>query len=171
MDNVEYKLNGTYEKYQKKGFWNRTTNVIKKIARYSLIATTLAITIATAVGCDSSGCEYDSQCKNDRVCYYGNCVTPDEANGKSKGNNNIDDIFEVIEDTGCTPKPWFIDEDGDGYGTIQLMAAMCSCSAGFVDNADDCNDYNPNAYPGGPQDCNGVGDVKSLTDNILKILK
>ncbi len=58
----------------------------------------------------------------------------------------------------------YLDEDGDGYGTGELVQ-YCTGETGFTDNADDCDDtdllINPEAFDdcgGIDEDCNGITD-------------
>jgi hypothetical protein len=53
---------------------------------------------------------------------------------------------------------WYADEDGDGFGTLNLITLACEQPDGFVDNADDCDDNNPYIYPTAEEVCNGFDD-------------
>lgn len=47
----------------------------------------------------------------------------------------------------CTPLPkWFVDADGDDYGTTSFVTA-CARPAGHAPNSGDCNDSNPSIHP------------------------
>ena len=51
---------------------------------------------------------------------------------------------------------FYRDFDADGFGAA-VTASACSAPAGFVDNADDCNDFNPFIYPDAPESCADLG--------------
>ncbi len=64
-------------------------------------------------------------------------------------------------DDACTPRTWYADADGDGYGDPGNTATACSQPPGFVDNADDCNDdltTGAEVNPGATEVCNGIDD-------------
>jgi hypothetical protein len=43
---------------------------------------------------------------------------------------------------------WYLDADGDGYGAGTAVVACTAPSADYVTQGGDCNDHNPNKYPG-----------------------
>ena len=48
---------------------------------------------------------------------------------------------------------YFADNDGDGYGDANNSVSECSQPPGFVLDNTDCDDANPNAYPGSEEEC------------------
>ncbi|AHM61714.1 Thrombospondin type 3 repeat family protein [Flammeovirgaceae bacterium 311] len=78
----------------------------------------------------------------------------------------------VIVSAECTNQNWYMDEDGDGYGTQQTSAYFpfrqitCSSWPGYVNNNDDCNDNEASINPDAPEipgdgidnNCNGQVD-------------
>ncbi len=59
----------------------------------------------------------------------------------------------------CTqPSVWFADGDADGYGDASTTTSACVVSAGWVENATDCDDALGEVYPGAPERCNGLDD-------------
>jgi hypothetical protein len=77
--------------------------------------------------------------------------------------NDIDDNCNDQIDEGLEV-PWYIDIDGDGYGSTEL-GLSCEPIAGGVENDLDCDDDNSDVYPGNPQmvagfdsDCDGLKD-------------
>ena len=49
------------------------------------------------------------------------------------------------------------DTDGDGFGDTASVSVACD-AAGYVDNADDCDDSSADVFPGAPERCNLVDD-------------
>ena len=75
--------------------------------------------------------------------------------------NGIDDDCDGVVDNGFPT--YYLDNDGDGFGDPNVLGA---CGAvGSVPNNTDCDDTNPDVYPGAPElcdeldnDCNGTVD-------------
>ena len=83
---------------------------------------------------------------------------------------------ETDEDTAIDVETWFVDADDDGFGDAALVEEDCYQPPGFVDNADDCNDADPNAFPGAAEafdssdnDCDGLYDEGALPADALVI--
>ncbi len=53
------------------------------------------------------------------------------------------------------PRTYYRDEDKDGYGNPNNSTVSSSLPSGYVLNSRDCNDGNPNVYPGAPELCDG----------------
>jgi len=85
-------------------------------------------------------------------------VNPD---GVEVCNGRDDDCNTWVDadDPGVTDADtvWF-DADGDGYGTSRVAALTCGGLSGYVANADDCDDLDPDVSPAGTEVCNGVDD-------------
>jgi hypothetical protein len=52
-------------------------------------------------------------------------------------DNNCDG---VVDEEPTDAPTWYRDADGDGYGNPESSSTTCEVPAGFVDNADDCDD-------------------------------
>ena len=64
-------------------------------------------------------------------------------------------FWEDCDDTDAsitTGPSWYIDDDGDSYGTTDTTTA-CTQPSGAADNADDCDDTNPSTHPGADELC------------------
>jgi hypothetical protein len=71
-------------------------------------------------------------------------------------DGDIDELLEL---------PWYIDNDGDGYGDANEVIEDCSQPSGTVEDNTDCDDTDPSVHPGADewcdgldQDCDGVPD-------------
>ncbi len=72
-------------------------------------------------------------------------------------DNDCDGATDPVNSVGCTA--WFVDKDGDGYGTpLQASKCLCSGAVGYAQNSSDCNDNDPNINPGATEICNGKDD-------------
>ncbi len=71
--------------------------------------------------------------------------------------NGVDDDCDglVDEDSGGTR---YADKDNDGYGDPNDTSRSCDNKGSYVDNTLDCNDTDPNAFPGAPETCNNRDD-------------
>lgn len=70
-----------------------------------------------------------------------------------------------VDDAATDATSWFLDTDGDGFGTAQQMLSQCTQPEGYVADGSDCNDNNSGIYVGAAeicdqadQDCDGVLD-------------
>jgi hypothetical protein len=64
---------------------------------------------------------------------------------------------------------WYYDFDGDGIGSIGTPAACGEPPPGVVSVTGDCDDANPDAYPGAVEICDGLGvdeDCNGLADEL-----
>jgi hypothetical protein len=74
-------------------------------------------------------------------------------------DNEVDEDTQLID--------WFVDDDGDGFGTAGFdPVSSCEPVAGRASNALDCNDADPSVAPDQVESCNGVDDdCDGLIDN------
>jgi hypothetical protein len=92
--------------------------------------------------------------------------------GATEVCNNIDDNCDMSADNGLTTSTFFLDRDGDGFGSA-MSGTKTACGAavagpGYVAAGGDCNDNDKNVYPGATEICNGVDDdCNGTPDNGL----
>ena len=65
------------------------------------------------------------------------------------------DVTRPDGDSGseCTPVAYFMDADGDGAGDPTRSTDACEAPAGYVASGDDCDDADPDFYPGAVERC------------------
>lgn len=122
---------------------------------------------------DQSFDEKNPDCK---VAYAPEDLDCDDGNaavypGATEICNGIDDDCDDIQDEDLLLIDWYLDRDGDGYGTSTIKLQSCSEIAGYVTNSDDCDDDDSAIHPKVPeicdgidQDCNGSIDEGSTID-------
>jgi hypothetical protein len=70
--------------------------------------------------------------------------------------------------TACVNATWYVDSDGDGFGTAASTTISCVQPAGYSGNAADCDDARSTVHPGAVETCNAVDDdCDSLVDDGL----
>ena len=65
---------------------------------------------------------------------------------------------DVDEDDAADALTFYEDADGDTYGDISSTTLACSAPQGYVTNFIDCDDGDPNQFPGADEYCNGEDD-------------
>ncbi len=87
--------------------------------------------------------------------------------------NGVDDDCDGTVDEGeaVDASTWYIDYDGDGFGSDAYTADACDQPSGYVADNTDCDDYDASAFPGGTEvcdgadnDCDGTVDEDDATD-------
>ena len=85
-------------------------------------------------------------------------------------DNNCDGVIDEITDDNATL--YFLDEDRDQFGVVTDQILACGQPTGYASQSGDCNDRNPDAFPGADEvcdevdnDCNGgVDEPESSID-------
>lgn len=76
-------------------------------------------------------------------------------------DNNCD--TEIDPEGSVDSQTWYLDEDGDGYGSEWLSVDACQNPTGYVSNDEDCNDadgsINPESWWYNDNDADGYGSV------------
>jgi hypothetical protein len=72
--------------------------------------------------------------------------------------NGIDDDCdrEIDEDSADDRRTFFADADQDGFGAAEYPREACAAPPGFVDDDTDCDDGDPDAFPGAYEFCDEV---------------
>ncbi|MDE0979856.1 MAG: choice-of-anchor B family protein, partial [Flavobacteriales bacterium] len=119
---------------------------------------------AGVFSCDSP----EGHVANGLDCFDGSATTYP---GAPELCDNLDNDCDELIDEGMELSTFYVDADGDGFGSAVLIAQACIAPAGFVSNVDDCNDASEAVFPGAvgtsegfDNDCNGVveGDELAL---------
>jgi uncharacterized protein YcfJ len=71
--------------------------------------------------------------------------------------NTIDDDCDSAIDEGLL-STFYLDQDNDGYGNLEMTVQGCSAPVGYVSNSTDCNDNNNAVYPNATEECNTIDD-------------
>ena len=64
------------------------------------------------------------------------------------------------------PPTWYLDSDGDGFGDTGASVVTCSPGSDYVVAGGDCNDADPDNFPGNDEVCDGAdNDCDGLIDD------
>jgi hypothetical protein len=91
--------------------------------------------------------------------------------GSTEYCNGVDDDCDgtVDENDAADALAWYIDADGDGYGSSSAAVfRACSLPPGYSASHDDCNDSCATCYPGGTEICDGLdNNCDGTVDEII----
>lgn len=98
---------------------------------------------------------------------------PTDKPDDTASDNAVDSGTDSGEDTGepCTPVDWFLDDDGDTFGSGDPYSA-CVAPGGYVAADGDCDESRADVHPGASEQCDGAdqdcdGDIdEAATDNL-----
>lgn len=79
-------------------------------------------------------------------------------NGGTSGDDAISGGFDFV--FGCAPQEFYRDGDGDGFGRTNSPLVHCQGTppSGYAAESGDCDDNDPDQYPGAVEFCNQVDD-------------
>ncbi len=111
---------------------------------------------------DGVGSAVIVECGGDAVTSGGDCDDTAVAvhPGASEHCNEADDDCdgEIDEDV-ADPTVWYRDADDDGWGVEEDTAASCDRPEGYVADAGDCEDADPEIHPKAFEDCEATTDL------------
>ena len=114
--------------------------------------------MAALVGCATQDADYDGFTVADGDCDDNDNLVYPGGNEICDGIDN--DCSGVIDDSYASGGSvvYYIDKDGDGYGSTSGTALSCEAPEGFVADASDCNDEDQAINPRAPELCNDGDD-------------
>ncbi len=68
------------------------------------------------------------------------------------------DCDGVVDNDAVNAPTWHPDDDGDGFGDGSVSQSACEEPTGWVVDAMDCDDDDPEVFPGADELCNGADD-------------
>ena len=96
----------------------------------------------------------------DYVLLSGDCDDADAAvnPGAAEVCNDIDDDCNGLIDDGLVTQDWYLDNDGDNYGTGTPVNDCQAPGPNYALQDGDCDDTDASINPGAAEDCNGIDD-------------
>lgn len=115
-------------------------------------------TISTKAECDGTYWGNWTDCSPNPCARTGACCDGTACTISTQADCRGDYLGDA---TVCTPNPcayWYRDADGDGHGDLNQAVRAAQRPAGYVEASDDCDDANPDIYPGAVENCNELDD-------------
>jgi hypothetical protein len=107
------------------------------------------------VGSTAEACSMPSgYVADDNDCDDGDASINPAASDDCDGIDN--DCDGALDEDASDADTWYIDVDGDGYGSSTYTVSACAQPAGYVADSTDCNDLDSDIHPGATEICDGV---------------
>ena len=91
---------------------------------------------------------------DDSDCDDGDAAINPAASDDCDGVDN--DCDGTLDEDAADADTWYIDVDGDGYGSSSYTTSACAQPSGYVGDDSDCDDLDGDIYPGATELCDGV---------------
>jgi hypothetical protein len=132
------------------------------------------VPLAARVPTDWDGDGHDDAAAGGADCDDGDAAVSPDAEERCDG---IDNDCDGTVDLGAKDAPsWFVDDDGDGFGRDEAPKAACARPPGHAAASGDCDDGDPDRFPGADEradgvdeDCDGRVDEHLLTPGSLVV--
>jgi hypothetical protein len=90
----------------------------------------------------------------DTDCDDGDAAIHPGASDDCDGVDN--DCDGAYDEDAADADTWYIDVDGDGYGSTAYTTTACAQPSGYVADSSDCDDLDSDIHPGATEICDGV---------------
>jgi hypothetical protein len=109
-------------------------------------------------------------CRGGAVATGGDCddAAPDRHPEAPETCDGVDDDCDgSVDEDPIDGLPFYADGDGDGYGDEAVLVTACAFGDGATLLGGDCDDADPERYPGAPENCDPVDyDCDGVTGDV-----
>ncbi|MFH1469196.1 MAG: putative metal-binding motif-containing protein, partial [Pseudomonadota bacterium] len=93
-------------------------------------------------------------------------VSPGATEVCGGGDEDCDGLVDDADPGVTGGATWYLDYDGDGWGDTRITTTACLQPSDHAASAGDCDDLEPDAFPGNTEVCDGIdNDCDSLVDD------